>query len=247
MKPSPFPDFFAQQTWRWPVFVLLSCALSVLLLGSLIFSAGDNVAFELPAPSLRASVALPPPEAKPKAVEQPVPPSKSTQKNQPSQTPEKNKPAPENFKSNSPNTLNQALIKQPSSSIEKPSSPSESHTDLPKTSATSPSTEPPKVTPSSTDGGSLDPQKKSPLECSPRTEPTFPRNALVSGISTGFVEARLTIGAQGRVKNVRVERAEPAGYFERAVRQAVESWQCTARGTDYEVLQRFEFSLKDKN
>jgi protein TonB len=57
-----------------------------------------------------------------------------------------------------------------------------------------------------------------------RPEPTYPLHARQRGIE-GFVELSLTIGADGKVKEARVLRSEPAGVFDETTRKAALRWR----------------------
>lgn len=58
--------------------------------------------------------------------------------------------------------------------------------------------------------------------------PNYPRRALAAGIQ-GEVQLAFTITADGRVENLRVVSAEPAGVFEREARRAASRWRFAPR------------------
>ncbi len=78
-----------------------------------------------------------------------------------------------------------------------------------------------------------------------REQPTFPRDALRSGIETGSVRARLTINASGDVTNVAIVQAQPARVFDRAVQQALVRWKFNA-GTEGRTFET-EIAFKAAN
>jgi protein TonB len=58
--------------------------------------------------------------------------------------------------------------------------------------------------------------------------PNYPRRALAAGIE-GEVTLVFTITADGRVENLRVTNADPAGVFEREARRAASRWRFAPR------------------
>lgn len=58
--------------------------------------------------------------------------------------------------------------------------------------------------------------------------PDYPRRALSAGIE-GEVTLRFTITPDGKVENLRVTAAEPAGVFEREARRAASRWRFAPR------------------
>ncbi|WP_172731232.1 TonB family protein [Pluralibacter gergoviae] len=54
--------------------------------------------------------------------------------------------------------------------------------------------------------------------------PLYPARAMAER-KTGIVTLRYDIDNDGNVQNLRVVRAEPAGYFERQARAAVRQWK----------------------
>ena len=69
-----------------------------------------------------------------------------------------------------------------------------------------------------------------------RLAPQYPRRALMQGIQ-GFVEVELLITEEGRVRSVRILRAEPAGFFERAARAAAMRWRFRPQFKDGSPIQ----------
>jgi|GEM_PF-2407460 len=57
-----------------------------------------------------------------------------------------------------------------------------------------------------------------------RGELAYPLEARRKGIS-GFVDIRILVGTSGEVQSVQVEKAEPAGVFEKSALTAVRSWK----------------------
>lgn len=70
------------------------------------------------------------------------------------------------------------------------------------------------------------PQRSLPQRCPQRVLPDFPYRALRAGITEGRVELRLHLDTAGAVTTADVLRAEPAGYFETAAREAALRWHC---------------------
>lgn len=80
------------------------------------------------------------------------------------------------------------------------------------------------------------------VACPKRVAPAMPDKAERAGVS-GTVSARLTIKG-GRVVRIDILKANPKGYFEDAVRQAVQQYTCADNG-EQEVIatQDFKFEL----
>jgi protein TonB len=72
-----------------------------------------------------------------------------------------------------------------------------------------------------------------------REEPEFPREALLSRITSGRVVARLTVDKDGHVANVEIVSSEPRRVFDRAVNRALTRWRfepsSETRSTEVEV------------
>lgn len=72
--------------------------------------------------------------------------------------------------------------------------------------------------------------------------PAFPREALVRGVASGTVRARLTIDANGKVTAVDIVDSRPGRVFDRAVTQALSRWTFAAgaagRRTEVEIAFR---------
>ncbi len=72
-----------------------------------------------------------------------------------------------------------------------------------------------------------------------RQDPEFPREAIVRGVSTGVVKARLAIDAGGHVSAVNIVDARPSRVFDRAVSDALSHWTFPAgdagRSTEVEI------------
>ncbi|MBK9218190.1 MAG: TonB family protein [Uliginosibacterium sp.] len=80
--------------------------------------------------------------------------------------------------------------------------------------------------------------------CPTQVEPVFPRAAQEDDITQGRVIARLQLDASGAVAGVDVLSAEPAGYFEHAVRRAALQWHCQPTGRAETLRVPFYFRLK---
>ena len=81
--------------------------------------------------------------------------------------------------------------------------------------------------------------------------PPFPSLALRRNIVKGTVEARILVNSRGRVVRIRIEKANPRGYFEQAVRRAVDRWEFTparyrGQSVDCWCRQRFQFFVEDR-
>jgi protein TonB len=73
-------------------------------------------------------------------------------------------------------------------------------------------------------------------------QPPYPREAARSRAS-GTVVVLYTIGADGRVGDVRVVRARPRGVFERTVQDTVRTWRFEPPGEPVTQTRTFEFSM----
>lgn len=58
-----------------------------------------------------------------------------------------------------------------------------------------------------------------------REEPSFPREAIQSGVREGRVTARMAIDASGNVTRVDIVSAEPRSIFNRSVQRALQRWK----------------------
>jgi protein TonB len=56
-------------------------------------------------------------------------------------------------------------------------------------------------------------------------QPKFPKNAVADGITSGMVTAQAQIEADGHISNVKILKASPAKYFDKAVIAAVSRWK----------------------
>jgi len=54
--------------------------------------------------------------------------------------------------------------------------------------------------------------------------PTYPRRAITRNIE-GYVDLMFDIAASGKTENIRILRAEPKGYFEKAAQKALAKWK----------------------
>ncbi|WP_339846735.1 energy transducer TonB [uncultured Halopseudomonas sp.] len=80
--------------------------------------------------------------------------------------------------------------------------------------------------------------------------PNYPRRAVAAGIE-GQVTLAFTITADGRVENLRVVDASPAGVFEREARRAVSRWRFKPRRENgrpvaQEVTKTLQFQLEER-
>lgn len=85
-----------------------------------------------------------------------------------------------------------------------------------------------------------------PLEL---TAPQYPRRARLRGLQ-GSVGAAFTIDRDGRVRNIEVQESEPAGVFDRAVKEALAEWRFEPMTRDGEPVTRrvskvFVFNLEE--
>jgi TonB family protein len=75
-----------------------------------------------------------------------------------------------------------------------------------------------------------------------RQDPEFPREAIVRGVTSGDVKARLSIDGAGKVTAVDIVEARPARVFDRVVRDALSHWSFPAgasgRSTEVEIAFR---------
>lgn len=77
--------------------------------------------------------------------------------------------------------------------------------------------------------------------------PVYPPRAMVQGVQ-GEVELQFHVDEAGRVHNIRVLNARPAGVFEAAARQALDQWRFPLAAAGSQAYsQRFYFSLKGKD
>jgi TonB family protein len=73
-----------------------------------------------------------------------------------------------------------------------------------------------------------------PLEL---TAPQYPRRARLRGLQ-GSVAAAFTIDRDGRVRDIEVQKSEPAGVFDRVVREALAEWRFAPMTRDGEPVTR---------
>ncbi len=80
---------------------------------------------------------------------------------------------------------------------------------------------------------------RSALQPTVREAPVFPREALVAGVTSGSVTARVTVAPTGKVIGVDIVDSQPRRLFDRAVRSALERWQfepgAETRTTEIEI------------
>lgn len=84
-------------------------------------------------------------------------------------------------------------------------------------------------------------------ECTDLAPPAYPADALRSG-AQGKVQARLSVGADGKVTDVRVENSSLTGgdqkLFEEEIRKVASQYRCDSRGQPYQIIQEFVFSTQ---
>jgi protein TonB len=79
-----------------------------------------------------------------------------------------------------------------------------------------------------------------------RVNPTFPRQAIKDGVSTGRVVAMLTIAPNGSVTNVEIRSSSPPRIFDREVIRALSQWKYAPEPTGFLNQVEISFSLKDE-
>lgn len=83
------------------------------------------------------------------------------------------------------------------------------------------------------------PKRLTPIPVS-TPEPSYPVDALRSGI-TGEVQVEISIGLDGRVKDVRVLQSRPRGAFEREVTNTVRTWRFEPLDEEAKLTRNFVF------
>jgi periplasmic protein TonB len=63
------------------------------------------------------------------------------------------------------------------------------------------------------------------LKAVSRDAPDFPREAIMAGVKSGVVNARIHVDASGKVSSVDILGGQPSHVFDRAVRNALSRWQ----------------------
>jgi periplasmic protein TonB len=84
------------------------------------------------------------------------------------------------------------------------------------------------------------------ISCGRMDKPSFPREAIKSGVQKGQVHAVLTIDEKGNVNDVKITSADPPRVFDRAVKETLVEWKCAADGTKYQASVEINFTLKDE-
>jgi protein TonB len=74
-----------------------------------------------------------------------------------------------------------------------------------------------------------------------REQPGFPREALRKGVTTGHVTARISVGADGSVKNVEVISSSPPRVFDSAVVAAAMHWKYAPMAEPATTVTEFDF------
>jgi protein TonB len=114
---------------------------------------------------------------------------------------------------------------------------------VPAKPATSPSRpiagEPTKLAMAASSAADAHPPAKVKLLPVARQDPEFPREAIVRGVTSGDVKARLSIDGTGKVTAVDIVEARPARVFDRVVKDALSHWSFPAgasgRSTEVEI------------
>ncbi len=83
------------------------------------------------------------------------------------------------------------------------------------------------------------------VSCSRMEKPSFPREAIRSGVQSGQVIALLTIDGAGNVTAVDIESAKPPRVFNRVVEETLAEWKCVGEGSSYKARVEINFSLRD--
>src|SRR5205823_7642821 len=84
------------------------------------------------------------------------------------------------------------------------------------------------------------------VSCGKMEKPSFPREAIKSGVQKGQVHAVLTVDEKGNVADVKITQADPPRVFDRVVRETLVDWKCAADGTKYQASVEINFTLKDE-
>ena len=113
--------------------------------------------------------------------------------------------------------------------------------------ATAPPTEPNVIAPPAPVAPPAPPKPaiRQGVSCSQMDKPSFPREAIRSGVQKGQVIAVLTINEKGTVSDIQIESSNPPRVFERVVRDTLTSWKCSAEGQPYKARVEINFSLTD--
>ena len=74
-----------------------------------------------------------------------------------------------------------------------------------------------------------------------RVTPEFPREAVIAGVTSGTVKARLRVAADGSVSAVEILAANPVRVFDRAVTRALSQWKFEPTGAVRTVDHEVEF------
>ena len=77
-------------------------------------------------------------------------------------------------------------------------------------------------------------------------DPSYPREAIRSGVAKGRVLVRLLIDEKGNVTDVIIVSADPPRVFDRVVKNALEGWKFRPEGEKYTGEVEINFQLKDE-
>lgn len=83
------------------------------------------------------------------------------------------------------------------------------------------------------------------VSCKTMEKPSFPREAIRTGVQKGRVIAVLSIDAKGSVTSVDIESSDPPRVFDRMVRDTLSEWKCASDSTPYKARVEVNFSLTD--
>ncbi|MDE2427335.1 MAG: TonB family protein [Burkholderiales bacterium] len=74
-------------------------------------------------------------------------------------------------------------------------------------------------------------------------KPSFPKSAIRSGVTEGFVNARVHVGTDGKVAQVDILKAKPGKYFDKEVIAAVMQWKYAPISKPQTALLEFNFKM----
>jgi TonB family protein len=129
-------------------------------------------------------------------------------------------------------------VTTPAASALAPTTPSTTASSQPRpeTQLAAPAAAPPAATPRPAASGDTS------VTVVNREQPSFPREAVRSGVENGSVRARLTINATGDVTNVVIVSSRPARIFDREVTSTLQRWKFNpgADGRSFETEINFQ-------
>ena len=89
------------------------------------------------------------------------------------------------------------------------------------------------------------PAVRKEYKASYRVNPTYPRQAIQQGISTGRVVAHVVVAPTGAVTEVRIISASPPRIFDREVTRALSQWKFNPEPVGFIGEYEIEFKLTD--